>query len=173
MTPTDASDAAWDAIARRDLRDWGGLPHQAQYEDFDTRFPRLVDDEGTGLLGAAKVPARYRMYVADGYPSNLQAWHVGQRLVLVEATLPELIAPDELVSKLTVPTETLDFVWGVMRVADGAKIFPERGIVLYIGPEGQILRFSLFEPTTAAEYMRTLHYESELVELPLEHPADG
>jgi hypothetical protein len=161
----------WDAIARRDFTDWQGLPDDASYADFGARFPRLVDAEAVGLLGSQRVSARYRVHVADGYPQNLRAWYIGPRLVLVEASLPQLAgSTSDLLDGLGEPTTTIDFAWDVLTVPSGGHIHAERGISLFLGPESQVLRLSLYAPTDADGYLATLHHETALVERPLREP---
>lgn len=158
----------WNAIASRHFRGWQGLPGDADYAEFDARFPRLVDAEARGLLGSANEPAYYRVHVAEGYPQHLKAWRKDTRLVLVEATLPKLSdSLDELTSDLGEPAARLDYSWDVLQVPKGAKIYPGRGIALFIGPEQQLLRLSLFASCELADYLATRHYDTRLVERPL------
>ena len=157
----------WDAIARRDFTDWHGLPADAAYASFDDRFPRLSDAEAAGMLGSHNVPARYRVHVAEGYPLNLQAWFMGSRLVLIEADVPRLVgAPAELFDALGPPAATVDFTWDVLAVPQGGHIHPDRGITVFVGPEGQVLRLALYAPTDVAHYHTELHHETKLTELP-------
>lgn len=65
------------------------------------------------------------------------------------------------------PAATLDYWWDVLRVSSGARVYPQRGIFLFIGPESQLLRLSLFTSCDLSEYLRTLHSETRMVELPL------
>lgn len=108
------------------------------------------------------------MHVAEGYPQHLKAWYPGPHLVLIETTLPSLVHPvGELATEMGEPAAALDYWWDVLRVSGGARVYPERGIVLFIGPESQLLRLSLFTPCNLGEYLRTLHSETRMVELPL------
>lgn len=158
----------WDAIALRDFLAWQGLPSPALYADFDARFPRLVDAEAVGLLGRTNVQARYRQHVGEGYPQHLRTWYAEERLVLIEAALPQLpYAAADLLAGFDSPAARLDFNWGVMRVAEGAQVHPQRGITLFVGPEGQILRLSLFTPCPLDVYLDTIHRTEELIERPL------
>lgn len=161
----------WNAIAAREFRGWQGLPGDADYAEFDARFPRLVDAEARGLLGSANEVAHYRMHVAEGYSQHLKAWRQDTRLVLVEATLPKLRdSLDELTSELGEPEAWLDYSWDVLEVSRGARIYPRRGIALFAGPERQLLRLSLFSSCELADYLATRHYENRLVEQPLREP---
>lgn len=157
----------WDAVATRDFRDWRGLPRDARYADFDARFPRLTDAEARGLLGSANEITYYRVHVAEGYPQHLKAWRQDTRLVLIEATLPVLATPlPELTAALGEPAALLDFRWDVLDVPEGVHVHPDRGIALFVGPEGQLLRLSLFAPCDLAEYMATRRTTDRLVERP-------
>lgn len=162
------SSDVWDAIAGRDLRGWSGLPPGVSYASFDARFPRFVDAEAVGRLGRTHEPAGYRVHVAEGYPDNLKAWFRGPTLVLVEAALPRLVhsVPD-LMADLGDPADRLDDVWGVLTVPGGTRVYPGRGIAVFVGPEGQLLRVSLFAPVTLDEYLDRLRPTSELTERPL------
>ena len=151
---------AWDLIASRDFRSWRGLPAEAAYADFEARFPRLMDAEARGLLGTENAIGHYRMHTADGYPQHLKAWRSESRLILVEATLPQLRTPlEELIPELGEPAARLDFTWDVLRVSRGARIHPDRGIALFVGPERQLLKLSLFEAGELSGYLATRHHE--------------
>jgi hypothetical protein len=166
--PASSDASVWDAIARRDFLAWQGLPSPASYADFDARFERLVDAEGVGFLGRTNVRARYRRHVGEGYPQYLRAWYVDERLALVEAALPQLpYAAADLLAVFTSPAATLDFSWGVLAVPGGAHVHPERGITLFVGPEEQILRLSLYTPCLLDTYLDTIHRTEELIERPL------
>lgn len=158
----------WDMIGSRDFRGWHGLPEDASYAEFETRFPRLMDAEARGLLGTGNEVAYYRMHVAEGYPQHLKAWRQDAGLILVEATLPQLRGPlDELRAELGEPAALLDHTWDTYRVVEGARIHPARGIALFVGPEQQLLRLSLFAPCELADYLATRHHVTRLVERPL------
>ncbi len=112
--------------------------------------------------------------VADGYPDNLTAWFLGPTLVLVEAALPSLAHPvADLLADLGDPEARLDDRWGVMTVAGGTRVYPGRGIAVFVGPEGQALRVSLFAPVTLDAYIDRLRRHSELTELPLRSDETG
>lgn len=163
--------AAWDAIARRDLRSWRGLPAGAPYADFTARFPRVVDAEALGLLGRAHDPARYTVHEGEGYSDNLTAWFQGPTLVVVEAARPRLAhSVDDLVAELGEPAARLDDRWGVLAVAGGNRIHPDRGLALFVGPEGQALRVTLFAPCGLDDYLDHVRPATEPLE---ERPLRG
>jgi len=168
MAPPVMAASPLDHIARRDFREWRGLPHDAGYAEFEARFPRLVDAEAVGLLGTAHVPARYRIHVAEGYPQHLKAWYVDAHLILVEATLPQLASTvADLLEALGEPAARLDSSWGVLTVPGGLRVHPDRGIAVFVGPESQVLRVSLFAPGTPDDFTQRLRVESQVVERPL------
>jgi hypothetical protein len=114
---------------------------------------------------AAPTNRPFTACTSRGYPQHLKAWRQGTRLVLVEATLPKLSGSlDELTSDLDEPAARLDYSWDVLRVPKGARIYPERGIALFICPEQQLLRLSLFASCELADYLATRHYDNRLVE---------
>jgi hypothetical protein len=97
---------------------------------------------------------RYRMHVGEGYPQHLKAWFVELTVVLVEASLPQIADPDGLIREFGEPAARLDSTWGVMTVRGGLHVYPDRGIALFIGPESQVLRVSLFAPTNLDDFVR-------------------
>lgn len=168
MSANDRDSSTWDAIAGRDFRDWHGLPRYAAYAEFEQRFPRLTDAEASGFLGSANIRARYRVHTAPGYPQHLRGWYVGPELVLVEATLPQLThSATDLLTALGEPAAQLESRWGVLDVPGGLKVYPRRGIAVFVGPESQVLRLYLFTPGQLEDFLQRLHYKSRLEERPL------
>ncbi|WP_433271533.1 hypothetical protein ACQPZF_12645 [Actinosynnema sp. CS-041913] len=164
MTST-AEPGIWQHVDTGDFTGWPGLPADADYAEFDARFPRLVDGEARGMLGSSFELAYYTVHVAQRYPQHLKAWRQDTRLVLVEATLPNLAtSPADLTAALGEPATRLNYHWDVLTVPEGAHVYPDRGITVCIGPEGQVLRLSLFTPCELDSYLRTRHHESRLIE---------
>jgi hypothetical protein len=149
----------WDAVERADPAAWHGLPRPAPYASLERRFPRLVEQEARVLLGSENVEARYRVHTGERYPQNLTvAYLPAGDVVLVEAELPRLAQPvPEVLAALGEPAARLDVTWGVLTVPDGLLVWPERGLALAVGPEGQALRLSLFETMEVDTYLRTRH----------------
>jgi hypothetical protein len=164
----DAPDTPWEAIARRDFVGWRGLPDDVTIADVDTHFPRVTRATGQGFLGTDQVPERFSVHRAEGYPLDLLAWHdQSDRLVLVEAELPDLATlPTLLLADLGEPAATADHRWDVLDVAGGVHVHPERGITLFVGPEGQIVRLLLYVPTDLATYVSRRHRSPTTTELP-------
>ncbi|WP_433273107.1 hypothetical protein ACQPZF_18155 [Actinosynnema sp. CS-041913] len=160
-------------IETRDFRGWRGLPEDADYAEFQARFPRLVDADARGLLGSANEPAYFSVHIGDGYPQHLTAWRRDTRLLMVETELPRMVTPlDDLTAELGEPAARLDYFWGILTVPEGAHIYPGNGITLFIGPERQVLKFALFTPCDLEEYLRTRHHDPRMVPLPLPLPDD-
>lgn len=162
----------WDAVARRDLVGWRGLPAHATVAEVDRRFPRVARAVGRGLLGHDRVPQLFGVHRAEGYPLDLMAWHDDRgRLLLLEAELPDLATPPStppstLLADLGEPAATADHRWDVLDVPGGVRIHPDRGITVFVGPEGQVVRLLLYAPTDLATYLSRLHRAPTTIELP-------
>lgn len=160
--------SVWRDLAELDLRDWRGLPERAPYADFDAHFERVADAYAVGLLGRTNVPARYRVYAADGFPLNLRAWYRGDQLVLVDGELPALSTPvADLRAGWGEPAGRLDGWFDVLHLPGGVLVFPDRGAAVLAGPEGQALWLAVFSPCDLAGYVETLHPSTRVRELPL------
>jgi hypothetical protein len=158
----------WELLAGRDFRSWQGLPESARYADLDARFPRLTDAEGVGFLGSRPTKATFRVHVADGYPMNFRAWYDDGRLLLIQARLPRLATTaEELLAALGQPATLIDHTWDVLRVPNGLRIHPDRGIAVFLGPEEQVLELALFTPCPLAEYLERLHRDASPTERPI------
>jgi hypothetical protein len=134
----------------------------APYADLERRFPRLYEQEARILLGSELVEAHYRVHGGERYPQHLQVSYIGATVVLVEADLPRLAQPvPELLQALGKPAAALDVTWGVLTVAGGLHVHPDRGLAVSIGPETQVLRVELFASTDLATYQRQIRHTAE------------
>ncbi len=162
------SETAWRAVARADFTQWHGLAVPAPYAEFERQFPRLYEQESRVLLGRDHIEARYRIHDGQRYPQHLWVAYVDADVVLIEAQLPDLAQPvPDLTGTLGEPQARLDTQWGVLRIPGGLRVYPERGLALAIGPEGQVLRIELFAAGDLDTYQNAVrHIEAPMTERP-------
>jgi hypothetical protein len=158
----------WSAIAAREYRDWEGLPAFCGYPDFDAAFARLRDEYGQGNLGNTNLQAMYRIHVAKDYPHNLKVWFRGEDIVLIEIRYLILPYPSyELLQQFSEPQVRLDYYLDVMRVPKGAWVYPSRGLTLFLDAgRTEVMWIALFHSCSLAEYLDTVHPNTQMWELP-------
>lgn len=166
--PDRAIDAL-QALARRDLSGWTGLPADTSLADVRAVFELDESWQGEAPLGSGRIRTPWLAAGAPGFDEGLSVWVDGPRVLMIDARYPVLpVSPQTLLDAFGPPAERLDSYLGPLPIAGAEQVFPERGITLYINPDnGKLLRVAVFSPVTLADYMSRLRLDLRTTRLPL------
>lgn len=168
MTTSSSCDATFDALLRKELASLPVMPADCALAALAARI-ELDGADRRGVLGRPARAATYRGARAGGYRDTVEVWHrdgVVEKLVF---ELPQLADVPALLATLGEPDARLDYYpTTVPRLRErGAWVYAGRGLTLFMsGDGGNVVRFEVYPPTTAAAYERELFH----TEPPRERP---
>lgn len=142
-------DEARRAIEARQYVGWRGLPDACSAADL---FGIPADDEwGTRRLGSES--ARQRLLDIEGYHRPLLSVR-NDAVVLFDGAYPKLEGGwDALRADLGDPVERLDYQDGTIVVTGGERVYPDRGIAVFVSSDAsEIYHVAVFAPTTIDVY---------------------
>lgn len=145
-------------IANRDFVGWRGIPPGCGAAELFGPPPPDLAARRPRELGDDRVPAMFWMLELVGYYRPV-ASIVGGEPVLFDAMNPELAGGfAALRDDLGAPGGRLDWERGVLAIAGGEWVYPERGITLFVEPGAAdtALHIAVYHPTTLEHYRRML-----------------
>lgn len=165
---TDRCRQALTALRGLDLTGWAGLPEACGLADVVSALGVPQEAVGRGLLGSEKAAHALRLVRVEGHDEPVRLWFDGDALLAVDVEYPEptggLAAWERTLGK---PSLVLDFVWGHLPVREGERVWPDRGVAVFVNAaNGALLRAFFFRPTTADVYTRRLRLDLETRRLP-------
>jgi hypothetical protein len=157
LMPPKSCATALEHVRRRDFHAWQGLPRDCALADAAEVF-ELSTGYAVGHLGRRHEQASFRVASLEGYLEPVRVWYRDDAVVLVTGEYPEL--PGELGTLLAdygEPEAKLDYHQGVVEVAHGEWIYPQRGITLFLNADhSRLAKVAVYAPASMQ------HYEAEL-----------
>jgi len=143
--------------------DWKGLPGNCRLKDLQPTWTPAGDGaEGQSKLGAARKKHPFRTYQHPNWFQPARVWHQDEQLLLIEITYPRVEQVAELLDLLGSPAGKLDYYFRRMEYPEGAWVYPDRGLALFMnGTADQVLKLLLFESLSLEAYTEDLHPAGE------------
>lgn len=168
---SDMSSTSWTcgsavaALRARDFTGWRGLAGNCTQELL-AAFPAAYDGEGQLQLGSEAVRVAVLRRKAAGYSHTLDVQTGAAGVVRVDIEYPELAGPvPALLAALGPPAASLDYHAGPVPVPGGQRVWPDRGVALYLDAAGtRVNRIALFAQTDLARYRRELEPDLRIYE---------
>ncbi len=153
-------------FAKRDFKNWRGLPSSCSLADVIRHFRRLNDGCGQARLGQRK--SSFVMVMAEEYCNPIRLWLCGRQVLALDVAVPELTPQlPSLQAVLGEPTTKLDCYLGYLRYEQAEWVYPERGLAIFVNPESQRLeRIVVFRSTTIDIYKAQFRVHLRMRRLP-------
>lgn len=153
------------AFADRAFGRWAGLPPACTLAEVVARFEPVDEGVGRGALGDPGEEAHFAVVRVPSYELPVRVWYRGGTAVLLDAEYPD-VAPAEL-RALPEPAARLDYTWHRLRLAGGQRVWPDRGLALFVNPEnGALVHLGVFAPTSLRRYVASLMLSLRTERLP-------
>jgi hypothetical protein len=151
------------ALAVAEVGHWTGLAPGTTVDDLVAAgLPVDREVTGTGRLGSERCAATWYAVESTTYEGGLRVWERDGEVVLLEGRLP-VDEDDEPQPAPTLgePEITFDTHLSRVRIEDGERAYPARGLTVVVNTDNDLLLSVVaFVPTTADDYRRTLRPES-------------
>ena len=170
------------ALLQRDFHHWRGLDVECPTAELLGLEPAPFEGLPRLLVGESRRSLRVQLLPWAGYARPRACFEQPGRLLFVDADRPELEEPaaqgsaaadpiraaTALREAFGPPAAQLDWHAGLLPVAGGEWVYPERGITLFWNTTRDILlHVQLYAPTDLATYRRTLRLDLQLHRRPL------
>jgi len=145
------------AVEGRDFIGWKGLMAGCASGEIIAGLPTSLRDLPARYLGEDYRPVAFVLLALAGYYRPMASFD-GDRLVMIDGALPELHGGLEpLLADLGAPEAQLDWYYGTLEIKAGERVFPRRGITLFLNTtRDKALHIALFHPTALDTYNREL-----------------
>ena len=167
--PQQNTKAVLEAFARRDFRDWQGLPTGTSLRDVSTVFDIDDDMTGAGKLGSDRRAATWVIAAAEGYENGVRIWLDEDSVLLLDGDSPVFETDlHTLLQSLGEPDAKLDSYHRTFSIPESEWVYAGRGLTLYVDSEdGTLWRVVGFVPTTLDQYKQTLRLDLQTRRLPM------
>ena len=162
-------DQAIRAIEARDFRAWHGLPATCTPDVLAQALHRQGTGSGARQIGSRGRAIRFWPAKVVGYSWPWEVSVDGDAVARLDTDRTELAGG--LAAHLTAlgePNAKLPYYQETVLIPDGEWVWPERGLVLYLGTDHRfVMGVGLFAVTDLATYQRDLQPHFEMIEEPL------
>gem|GEM_PF-6388523 len=144
-----------EAIETRNLTHWKGLPAACRASDLFDHVPADVSDRPQRSLGGRT--ARWVLLKLEGYYRPMASF-VDGKFVMFDSMNPTLaVKASDLVKQLGTPAARTDWWYGGVEMKDGAYVYPDKGITLFLNSNTRkALHIALYHPTDLAGWKQDL-----------------
>lgn len=140
----------------RNFQAWPGLPAGCAVTDVEGVF-ELSAAYAVGHLGERHAQASFRVASVEGYLEPVRLWYRDDTVVLLTGDYPETTELSVLLAAYGEPQAKAGYHQGVLEIAEGEWMYPERGITLFLNADySRLAKVAAYAPTSVEDYVAQL-----------------